>query len=256
VGRLDVPFLAGGSLFGWDTPDFFGWLQRQRWFLLSDLGGLFRGLTGNLHLLTLLAVLVVPLTWWLLWRTPFGLRLRSVGENPFAADSLGVAVYRMKYVGTAVSGGLAGFGGAYLVLVSTGNYREGQTNGRGFIGLAALIFGNWRPTGVGLGSGLFGFATAVQLRSNEAVHGLLLFVALASVAFAAWSLWRRRAVPAVLLTVTGLAFWFWYLSSDSVPTQFISFTPHVTTLLVLALAAQRLRPPAAEGKAWRKGQTE
>ena len=256
VGRLDVPFLAGGDVFGWHSPDLFGWLQRQRWFLISDIGGLLRGLTGGLHVLTLLAIAVVPLTWWVLWRTPFGLRLRSVGENPFAADSLGVPVYRMKYIGTVISGGLAGFGGAYLVLVSTGIYREGQTNGRGFIGLAALIFGNWRPGGVGLGSGLFGFATAVQLRSNAAVHGLLLFVALAALVFAARAIWRRRAVPAVLLVLTGLAFWAWYATSETVPTQIISFTPHVTTLLVLALAAQRLRPPAAEGRPWRKGQTE
>ena len=245
VGRLDVPFLAGGDLFGWGSPDLFGWLQRRRWFLVSDIGGLLRGLTGGVHVLTLLALAIVPLTWWVLWRTPFGLRLRSVGENPFAADSLGVPVYRMKYIGTTVSGALAGLGGAYLVLVSTGIYREGQTNGRGFIGLAALIFGNWRPGGVGLGSGLFGFASAVQLRSNDAVHALLLFIALAAVVFAARAVWRRQAVGAVLLVLTALAFWGWWVSSDSVPTQLISFTPHLTTLLVLALAAQRLRPPAA-----------
>ena len=89
-------------------------------------------------------MLLIPATYLLLWRTAFGLRLRSCGENPAAADSLGVPVYRMKYIAVVISGALAGLGGVFLVFIA-GIYREGQTNGRGFIGLAALIFGNWRP---------------------------------------------------------------------------------------------------------------
>ena len=89
-------------------------------------------------------MLLIPATYLLLWRTAFGLRLRSCGENPAAADSLGVPVYRMKYIAVVISGALAGLGGVFLVFVA-GIYRENQTNGRGFIGLAALIFGNWRP---------------------------------------------------------------------------------------------------------------
>src|SRR5207247_9230214 len=97
---------------------------------------------------------------------------------PMAAESLGVPVYTMKYLGVFISGCLAGLGGAFLVLESAGIYREGQTGGRGFIGLAALIFGNYRPGGVAAAAGLFGYAQALQLRSDKAIHGLLLFVAI------------------------------------------------------------------------------
>ena len=95
----------------------------------------------------------MPVSAYVLWRTPFGLRLRSVGEKPAAADSLGVAVYRMKYIGVTISGMLAGLGGAWLA-IDIRAYNQGQTAGRGFQGLAALIFGNWRPAGIGAGAGL------------------------------------------------------------------------------------------------------
>ena len=123
----------------------------------------------------MLAVLLIPATYLLLWRTAFGLRLRSCGENPAAADSLGVPVYRMKYIAVVISGMLAGMGGVFLVFIA-GIYRENQTNGRGFIGLAALIFGNWRPGGLAAGAGLFGYSDALQLRSRTAVVALLLLV--------------------------------------------------------------------------------
>jgi ABC-type uncharacterized transport system permease subunit len=175
---VSLPVLSSG-------PDLLGDLERQRWFLLSDAAGVLRGLTAGVSLITLLAVLLVPLSFYVLWRTPFGLRLRAVGENPVAADSLGVAVYRMKYAAVVVSGALAGLGGAALVIGSI--YREGQTAGRGFIGLAAVIFGNWRPGGLAAGASLFGYADAVQLRAGSAVRALLLLVALPAD--------RRRGVP-------------------------------------------------------------
>jgi simple sugar transport system permease protein len=191
-----------------------------------------------------------------LWRTRFGLRLRSVGENPAAAESLGVPVYTMKYIGVVISGGLAGLGGAFLVLISSGIYKEGQTNGRGFIGLAAMIFGNWMPSGVAVGAGLFGFADALQLRSNKAVHALLLMVAIGLLLLAAlWAL-RRKAVRAAICAVIGSGFLAWFLTSSRVPEQFVGFTPHLVTVLVLALASQRLRPPAADGLPYRKGQVQ
>ena len=87
------------------------------------------------------------LTWFLLWRTPFGLRLRSCGESPVAAESLGVNVLRYKFVAVLISGGLAGLGGGFLAMVASSDYRDGQTGNRGYIGLAAMIFGNWRPGG-------------------------------------------------------------------------------------------------------------
>ena len=121
----------------------------------------------------------MPISYLLLWRTKFGLRLRSCGEAPSAAESLGVNVYRMKYVAVIVSGGFAGLGGAFLAEVATSIYREGQTNGRGYIGLAAMIFGNWRPGGLAAGAGIFGYTDSLQLRSGgESVHALLLLLAI------------------------------------------------------------------------------
>jgi general nucleoside transport system permease protein len=255
IPHVTVPILAGGSLFGWKSPDIFGWMQNRDLFLVSDVGGLLKGFTSDLSLLTVVALALIPLTYFLLWRTGFGLRLRSVGEHPMAAESLGVRVYTMKYVGVTISGALAGLGGAFLVLVAgAGIYRETQTGGRGFIGLAAVIFGNYRPGGVGAAAGLFGYADALRLRSDPAVHALLLFVAIGLAVGAAWFLWRRRFTRAGLLAGFGGIVYWWYLSSDTIPREIISITPAITTLLVLALAAQRLRPPAADGRPYRRGQ--
>ena len=104
IPNIDVPLLGGGTLFGWDTPDPLGWLARHDWFFLSDVAGLLRAFTAGLSWLTVIFLALVPLTWWLLWRTKFGLELRSVGENPAAAESLGVPVYRMKYAGVVTFG--------------------------------------------------------------------------------------------------------------------------------------------------------
>jgi simple sugar transport system permease protein len=251
VPRISLPVLSDPS-----GADLLGDLERKRWLLVSDVAGILRGLTTGVSLLIVIAVLLVPLTWWLLWRTAFGLRLRSVGENPVAAESLGVNVYRYKYYGVVISGALAGFGGAFLSVVAAQIYREGQVAGRGFIGLAAMIFGNWRPTGAALGAGLFGYADALQLRGGgELVHGLLLFVVIVLAIFAVWLLYRRRFVPAALALVFAAAFLFWFLTSDAVPNEFVFFTPHLITLLVLSFAAQRLRPPAADGQPYRRGQS-
>lgn len=254
VGRLDVPFLAGGDLFGWQSPSLFGWLERQDWPVLSDAGGLLFGLTGGVSFVVVLSVLLFPLSWWILWRTPFGLRLRSVGEDPVAAESLGVNVYRMKTIAVTVSGALAGLGGAVLVLVFASIYREGQTAGRGFIGLAAMIFGNWRPGGLALGAGLFGFIDALQLRDEASVHSMLLFAALLIAALAIRSLVRgHRLTGVATLAIAGAVFAWWALT-DEYPTQWVAFTPHVTTLIVLAFASQRLRMPAADGVVYRRGE--
>lgn len=254
LSNVDLPFLSGGSLGGWRTPDPLGWLEARHWFLISDVGGMLRGLTSNLSLLTIFAVALIPITWWVLWRTAVGLRLRSAGEHPEAAESLGVNVYRMKYLGTVLSGAFAGLGGAFLVLEFSSLYREGQTGGRGFIGLAALIFGNWRPGGVALGAGLFGFADALQLRREDAVHALLLFAAAVLAILAIRAIVRRRWTAAGAMGVAAGAFAAWYLTTDQVASELITFTPHVTTLLVLSAASQRLRPPAADGIPYRRGQ--
>jgi ABC-type uncharacterized transport system permease subunit len=162
----------------------------------------------------------------------------------------------MKYVAVAVSGALAGLGGVALVLgsASAGIYREGQTAGRGFIGLAALIFGNWRPGGVGAAAGLFGYASALQLRSVKAVHALLLFVGIAVALVAVWMALRKRSKWSGPIGAVAVGAFVWFFASNSIPQQFVPFTPHLTTLIVLSLASQRLRPPAADGKPYRKGQ--
>jgi simple sugar transport system permease protein len=155
-----------------------------------------------------------------------------------------------------VSGALAGLGGAFLSLVAAGIYREGQTGGRGFIGLAAMIFGNWRPGGLAGGAALFGFTDALQLRQGGvSVHALLLVIALLLVAFAVYQAVRRRHVrAAVIAAVCALAVFVVFAVTDTVPDQFTSFTPHLATLLVLSLASQRLRMPAADGVPYRRGQ--
>ena len=217
VGRFTFPFLAGGTLFGWDSPDMFGWLGRKHWFLVSDFAGLVKGMTVNLSWLTIIAVVLVPFSAYLLWHTTFGLRLRSVGEAPTAADSLGVPVYLMKYMGVVISGMLSGLAGAYLVLESTGRYREGQTANRGFIGLAALIFGNWMPAGIAMGAGLFGFADALQLRSSDSVRALILFVAIVLGFLALRAIYVGKPMTGAGMIVAVVVFGLYFSITGKVP---------------------------------------
>jgi len=243
---FSLPLLSSG-------PDLLGDLEDQHWFLVSDVAGVLRGFTSGVGVLTLLAVLMIPATYLLLWRTAFGLRLRSCGENPAAADSLGVPVYRLKYIAVIISGALAGLGGVFLVFVAN-IYREGQTGGRGFIGLAALIFGNWRPGGLAAGAGLFGFADALQLRSRTAVVALMLLIAVLLVGVAIWQATRRKFTQAIIAGAFAAASLAGFLTIDELPEGIVSFTPHLTTLLVLSLASQRLRPPRADGLVYRRGE--
>ncbi|WP_104525725.1 ABC transporter permease [Blastococcus atacamensis] len=243
---FSLPVLSSG-------PDLLGDLEGQQWFLLSDFAGLLRGLTSGVGVLTVLAVLLVPATYLLLWRTAFGLRLRSCGENPAAADSLGVPVTRLKYIAVIISGALAGLGGVFLVFVAN-IYREGQTGGRGFIGLAALIFGNWRPGGLAAGAGLFGFADGLQLRSRGAVVALLLLLALLLAVVAVLQARRGKLLQAVLAGAFAVLSLIGFLTTDELPEGIVSFTPHLITLLVLSLASQRLRMPKADGLVYRRGE--
>ena len=230
-------------------------LQNKGWVLVSDVAGIARGLLTGVSLLTVVAVLLVIGTYVVLWRTAFGLRLRSCGESPSAAESLGVNVYLMKYSAVLASGAFAGLGGAFLAIVAGNGYREGQTGGRGYIGLAAMIFGNWRPGGLAAGAGLFGYTDSLQLRrGGESVHALLLLVGVLLLVLAVWLAMRRKLVAGGIAAVVGAAAIAWFSQTDVVPDDFTTMTPYVTTLLVLALASQRLRMPAADGLTYRRGQ--
>ncbi|TDD93693.1 ABC transporter permease [Actinomadura rubrisoli] len=273
IRTLTLPVLSGGEIGGWKSPDWLGSLERHHWFLVSDVAGILRGLTSGMSLLTLVAVLLVPLSFLVLWRTAFGLRIRSCGEDPYAAESLGVHVYRMKYAAVMISGGFSGLAGAFLVTIAAPLYQDGQTGGRGFIGLAAMIFGNWRPGGLAAGSLLFGYTDAMNVRGGgQAVHALLLFVAVLLIMVAAWQavrgnrlrplvatdLGRREVrnayIGAALALVASAGLLAWFLTSEAVAGELVSFTPHLTTLLVLALASQRLRMPASNGLRYRRGE--
>ena len=123
-----------------------------------DLPGL-----GEQSLLVPLTILLGVGTWFVLSRTVFGLRLRSAGENPRAAESLGVRVRGMRWAGVLISGGFAGLAGGYLSIELVGLYREGMNQGRGFIALAALILGNWSPIGAALSCLLFAWTEALTV---------------------------------------------------------------------------------------------
>jgi len=246
------------SLGTFDIPGLSSWLDtlnQKHWFLVSDIAGLLGGLLTDLSPLTVIAVALVPATWWVLWRTAFGLRLRSCGENPVAAESLGVNVYKYKYLAVIISGGFAGLGGAFLSIVASNVYLDGQTAGRGYIGLAAMIFGNWMPGGLALGAGLFGYTDSLNLRGGGTnVHALILLLAILLVFGVAYLVWKKRYVPALITAAVSALMFVWYLATDEVPQQFVSATPYVVTLLVLSLSAQHLRMPKADGMPYRKGQ--
>lgn len=253
IGLNGLPVLSGGTYFGWKSPDLFGAIAEKNWFLISDTFAILRGLTGDVSYVTVFAIALVPFSYWFLWHTAFGLRLRSAGEAPTAAESLGVNVYLMKYSGVLISGGFAGFGGAFLAIVASNHYQENQTGGRGYIGLAALIFGNWRPGGLMAGAGLFGFADALQLRDATAIHALLMLLAVAMLAFALINLRKAKYVAALISLLTAaLAIWL-YVTFTELPGQFVTMTPYLVTLLVLGLGTQRLRMPAADGLPYRRG---
>ena len=253
IGMKGLPVLSGGTYFGWKSPDLLGSIAHKHWFFISDLAAILRGITGDLSYVTMVAIILVPLSLFVLWKTSFGLRLRSAGEAPIAAESLGVNVYAMKYAGVLISGALAGLGGGFLAIVAANHYQENQVAGRGYIGLAALLFGNYRPGGILMGAGLFGFADALQLRDSASIHALILLIVLILVFLVVRDLRKGKIVKAALtLGFAGLSLWY-FLAVDELPGQLVTMTPYITTLLVMAVASQRLRMPAADGIPYRRG---
>jgi len=161
----------------------------------------------------LMAFALVPLTWYVLYRTPFGLRLRAVGEHPAAADAAGVDVARVRYIAVLLSGALAAMGGAYLSIGQSSLFTRNMTSGRGFIALAALIFGKWRPVQTLLTCLFFGLTEAVTIQMQGVVK-----------------------LP----------------SGEDIPVQFIQVVPYVLTIVVLAGFIGYSRPPRALGLAYEK----
>jgi ABC-type uncharacterized transport system permease subunit len=149
---LGGPTLIGGALFGTSgsTPQI---PQEQ----LIPVAPIF------------IAFALVPVIWYVLYRTPFGLRLRAVGENPEAADTAGVSVSRIRYTGVLLSGAIAAIGGAYLSIGQSSLFTRNMSAGRGYIALAALIFGKWRPVQTMLACLLFGMAEAVSLQMQGVI---------------------------------------------------------------------------------------
>jgi len=243
VGRITLPWLS----------DWLGEIEDKGWFFVSDLAGIIRGFTTNLSLLSILAAVLIVVSTFILWRTRLGLRLRSVGEAPYAAESLGVNVFRYKYIAVMISGSLAGLAGAFLVVGL--KFQDGQTGGRGFIGLAAMIFGNWRPYGMAMGAGLFGYTDGVQQydSSGTAMHAFLILVALALIAVAILQYRSgHKIVAAVAAVIAAFCLW-WFSATDELPQQLVKAAPYAITLLVMALASQNLRMPKADGLIYRKG---
>jgi len=175
-------------------------------------GQIYSELLSGHNALVYLAFLAVPLTWWVLFKTRFGLRLRAVGENPAAVDTAGISVIAMRYKAVICCGILCGFAGTYLAIGQSAGFIKDMTAGKGFIALAALIFAKWRPVEAMLACLLFGFLDASAIRLQGKVLPLI----------------------------------------GEVPVQFIQALPYILTVVLLAGFIGKAVPPKAGGVAYTK----
>ncbi|MBN1315438.1 MAG: ABC transporter permease [Anaerolineales bacterium] len=211
---------AGGTRFlnlrllepaGMSTP---GHFQNIRIPLLADIpivGSIFFDDQPTVFIMLILVVVVN----YIIFFTPWGLRMRACGEHPRAADTVGVHVNKMRYVSVIIGGLIAGLGGAYFSLGAVGAFEDNMTRGQGFVALAAMIFGNWNPTGSFLAALLFGFADALQVKM-QILKPVLPFV------------------------------------NISIPPEFLQMAPYILTIIVVAGVVGRAIAPAAEGKPYEK----
>ena len=212
---LGLPAVLSGAMFlsSGSTP------QVPKENLLPNLSQILPGFVPQwrifteVSVVTVLAIVLVIVTAYVLYRTPFGLRLRAVGENPEAADAAGVSVNKIRWMGVILSGALAGIGGAYLSIGQSSLFTRNMTAGRGFIALAALIFGKWRPVQTMLACLLFGFADALTIQMQGVAK-----------------------LP----------------SGEDIPVQFIQMIPYVVTIIVLAGFIGQSRAPKAIGIPYEK----
>jgi simple sugar transport system permease protein len=143
------------------TKAFLYGIKKQNIPVFAKLPVLGKMFFSSVHITSYIVIIIAFIVWYVVYQTPFGLRLRAVGEHPGAADSMGINVYKMRYVGVILSGMFAGMGGSIMVLTQDIQYTYATIHGTGFIALAALIFGKWHPIGV-LGAGIFfGFSQAL-----------------------------------------------------------------------------------------------
>lgn len=176
------------------------------------LGPIYYELISGHNVLVYIALAIVPLTWWVAYRTRFGLRLRAVGENPAAVDTAGISVTGLRYQAVLIAGLLCGIAGTYLSTAQGAGFLTNMTAGKGFLALAALILGKWKPVPTLLACLLFAFADALQTR----LQGV--------------------ALPGV----------------GEVPVQLIEALPYLLTVLLLAGFVGKAIPPKASGRPYVK----
>jgi len=176
------------------------------------IGPLYYEVISGHSILVYAALALVPISWWVLYRTRFGLRLRAVGENPAAVDTAGVSVVGLRFAAVAITGALCGLAGAYMATALQAGFGREMTAGRGYIALAALIFAKWRPVAALWACLLFGFFQALALR------------------------------PDVVERVVQV----------KVPVTFLEALPYVLTVLVLAGFVGKAIPPRAGGEPYVK----
>jgi simple sugar transport system permease protein len=204
-----------------------------------------------------------------IFRSPWGLRMRSVGEHPRAADTVGIDVNRTRYINVILGGMLAGLGGAFLVLESVGRFQKAMTAGRGFIALAVMIFGRWTPVGAFGAALLFGFAEALGVRLQfgdiNQLYALVLITGVVLLAIGVYQLvrrWKNREektrfyslIPPALLLGTSLIIAANNIDFPDVniPIEFLGLLPYILTILVLAGVTGRAVGPTALGKPYEK----